>query len=158
APRRNARRARCAPAGRAGMRSRPPPPRRERRRSRSPATCSCDSPCALRAPRAGIGTRPGALRRDASKRATIRQIVDARRRGIGYRSRFRRPAVPAMNTIAPAAPRRAALIFIFVTVLIDILSFGLIIPVLPHLIENFLGGDVSRAAIWYGWFATVFMA
>ncbi len=58
----------------------------------------------------------------------------------------------------PAAPRRAALIFIFVTVLIDILSFGLIIPVLPHLIESFLGGDVSKAAIWYGWFATVFMA
>ena len=63
-----------------------------------------------------------------------------------------------MEPIAPAAPRRAALIFIFVTVLIDILSFGLIIPVLPHLIESFLGGDVSKAAIWYGWFATVFMA
>lgn len=56
------------------------------------------------------------------------------------------------------APRRAALIFIFVTVLIDILSFGLIIPVLPHLIESFLNGDVPRAAIWYGWFATAFMA
>ncbi|WP_300617417.1 TCR/Tet family MFS transporter [Dokdonella sp.] len=55
-------------------------------------------------------------------------------------------------------PRRAALIFIFVTVLIDILSFGLIIPVLPHLIEGFLNGDVSKAAVWYGWFATAFMA
>jgi DHA1 family tetracycline resistance protein-like MFS transporter len=30
--------------------------------------------------------------------------------------------------------RRAAVIFVFVTVLIDILSFGIIIPVLPHLI------------------------
>lgn len=55
-------------------------------------------------------------------------------------------------------PRRAALAFIFVTVLIDILSFGLIIPVLPHLIEGFLAGDVPRAAIWYGWFSTAFMA
>ncbi len=64
-----------------------------------------------------------------------------------------------MNQPELQAPRRrAALIFIFVTVLIDILSFGLIIPVLPHLIQNFLGGDVSRAAVWYGWFATVFMA
>ncbi|HEY6894532.1 MAG TPA: TCR/Tet family MFS transporter [Rhodanobacteraceae bacterium] len=63
-----------------------------------------------------------------------------------------------MNTPVASAPRRAALIFIFVTVLIDILSFGLIIPVLPHLIESFLGGDVSKAAVWYGWFATVFMA
>jgi len=68
--------------------------------------------------------------------------------------------IPAssVNTPVATAPRRAALIFIFVTVLIDILSFGLIIPVLPHLIESFLGGDVSKAAVWYGWFATVFMA
>ncbi|MGN6517828.1 MAG: TCR/Tet family MFS transporter [Dokdonella sp.] len=63
-----------------------------------------------------------------------------------------------MEPIAPAAPRRAALVFIFVTVLIDILSFGLIIPVLPHLIENFLHGDVAAAARWYTGFASVFMA
>ena len=40
--------------------------------------------------------------------------------------------------------------------LIDILAFGLIIPVLPHLIQGFLDGDVSRAAIWYGYFSTAF--
>jgi MFS transporter, DHA1 family, tetracycline resistance protein len=64
------------------------------------------------------------------------------------------------NATPPGAPpvRRAALIFIFITVLIDIMSFGLIIPVLPHLIESFLGGNVSDAAVWYGWFATAFMA
>jgi DHA1 family tetracycline resistance protein-like MFS transporter len=55
-----------------------------------------------------------------------------------------------------AARRRAALAFIFVTVLLDILAFGLIIPVLPHLIEHFLAGDVSRAAVWYGYFSTAF--
>ena len=54
--------------------------------------------------------------------------------------------------------RKAALVFIFVTVLIDILSFGLIIPVLPHLIESFLSGNVSRAAVWYGYFSTAFFA
>jgi len=59
---------------------------------------------------------------------------------------------------APPAARRAALAFIFVTVLLDILAFGMIIPVLPHLIDEFLGGDVARAARWYGAFATVFMA
>ncbi|MEO5625863.1 MAG: TCR/Tet family MFS transporter [Dokdonella sp.] len=63
-----------------------------------------------------------------------------------------------MDPTVQAAPRRAALIFIFVTVLIDILSFGLIIPVLPHLIENFLHGDISAAARWYTGFASVFMA
>jgi len=62
------------------------------------------------------------------------------------------------NTTLSAPPRRAALVFIFITVLIDILAFGLIIPVLPHLIENFLAGNVSRAAVWYGYFSTAFFA
>jgi len=61
---------------------------------------------------------------------------------------------------SPSAPvsgaRRAALVFIFITVLIDVLSFGLIIPVLPHLIEGFVGGDTAKAAYWVGLFGTVF--
>jgi DHA1 family tetracycline resistance protein-like MFS transporter len=52
--------------------------------------------------------------------------------------------------------RNAALIFIFFTVLIDVLSFGLIIPVLPHLIEDFTGGNTAHAAYWIGVFGTVF--
>ena len=52
--------------------------------------------------------------------------------------------------------RRAALAFIFVTVLIDILAFGLIIPVLPHLILNFVGGDDAAAARWYMLFSLAF--
>lgn len=69
-------------------------------------------------------------------------------------------ASAAAPVALPAGPRvrTAALAFIFVTVLLDILAFGMIIPVLPHLIAGFLGGNVSRAAQWYGWFATVFMA
>src|SRR5580704_17743352 len=61
---------------------------------------------------------------------------------------------------APTPPpaRRAALLFIFITLLIDILSFGLIIPVLPHLIKGFVGGNVSLAAWWYLAFSVVFMA
>ncbi len=46
----------------------------------------------------------------------------------------------------PRAARPAAMVFIFVTVLIDILAFGLIIPVLPHLIEQFIGADPAHAA------------
>ena len=54
-----------------------------------------------------------------------------------------------------AEPRRqAALAFIFVTVLIDMLAFGMIIPVLPMLVQDFVGGDASRAAIMYGVFGT----
>ncbi len=51
--------------------------------------------------------------------------------------------------------RRAALSFIFITIVLDILALGIIIPVLPGLIEDFLGGDTARAAKVYGLFATV---
>ena len=63
-----------------------------------------------------------------------------------------------MTEPVPHGARKAALIFIFVTVLIDILAFGLIIPVLPHLIEDFVGGDTAHAAYWVGVFGTVFAA
>jgi DHA1 family tetracycline resistance protein-like MFS transporter len=56
---------------------------------------------------------------------------------------------------APGSPpRTAALTFIFVTVLIDMLAFGMIIPVLPMLVQNFVGGDAVHAAEMYGVFGT----
>ncbi|MGO9945771.1 MAG: TCR/Tet family MFS transporter [Steroidobacteraceae bacterium] len=51
-------------------------------------------------------------------------------------------------------PRKAALAFIFVTVLIDMLAFGMIIPVLPLLVQNFAGGNAARGAQIYGAFGT----
>ena len=56
--------------------------------------------------------------------------------------------------VKAAAPRKAALAFIFVTVLLDVLAFGIVIPVLPKLIEAHAGGDTRRAAEIYGVFAT----
>jgi MFS transporter, DHA1 family, tetracycline resistance protein len=58
-----------------------------------------------------------------------------------------------MNTVVHQ-PRKAALAFIFVTVLIDMLSFGMIIPVLPILVKDFAGGDAARGAEIYGIFGT----
>src|SRR5438270_5398378 len=52
--------------------------------------------------------------------------------------------------------RKAAITFILVTVTLDILAMGLIIPVLPKLILDFLGGKMTSAADWNGWFALVF--
>ncbi len=46
--------------------------------------------------------------------------------------------------------KQAAIIFIFITVLIDILGIGLIIPVLPQLFEEVGGLDASEAAIFGG--------
>ena len=57
-------------------------------------------------------------------------------------------------TQAIQPPRKAALAFIFVTVLIDMLAFGMIIPVLPMLVQNFVGGDAARGAEFYGLFGT----
>jgi DHA1 family tetracycline resistance protein-like MFS transporter len=53
------------------------------------------------------------------------------------------------------AARPAALTFIFVTVVLDMLALGVIIPVLPRLVVTFLGGDTARGAEIYGVFGTV---
>ncbi|HNQ87506.1 MAG TPA: TCR/Tet family MFS transporter [Verrucomicrobiota bacterium] len=49
-----------------------------------------------------------------------------------------------------------AILFVLVTLALDILGFGLIIPILPRLIETFLGGDVSAATGVYGWLAALY--
>jgi DHA1 family tetracycline resistance protein-like MFS transporter len=55
---------------------------------------------------------------------------------------------------ALSSPRRAAVIFIFTTVVLDVLALGIIVPVLPALVVDFLGGNMARAAQIYGLFAT----
>jgi DHA1 family tetracycline resistance protein-like MFS transporter len=47
--------------------------------------------------------------------------------------------------------RKAAMGFIFITLLIDVTGLGLIIPVLPKLIEHLTGGNISQASQWGGW-------
>ncbi|MGB8260014.1 MAG: TCR/Tet family MFS transporter [Terracidiphilus sp.] len=50
--------------------------------------------------------------------------------------------------------RRAALGFIFVTVLLDMLAFGIIAPVLPRLILEFLASNVARTSETMGLFVS----
>src|SRR5256714_9518025 len=52
--------------------------------------------------------------------------------------------------------RKGAVIFIFITVTLDMLALGLSMPVLPKLVLNFLGGDSPNAAKMFGIFGTVF--
>ena len=49
------------------------------------------------------------------------------------------------------AKRNAALGFIFITILIDVIGFGIIIPVLPGLIKELTGGDITVAAKYGSW-------
>lgn len=44
-----------------------------------------------------------------------------------------------------------ALIFIFITLLLDVTGLGIIIPVFPKLIEQLIDGDISQAASYGGW-------
>jgi len=52
-------------------------------------------------------------------------------------------------------PSRAAFVFVFITVLLDMLALGVIVPVLPALVLAFKSGDTSSGATIYGLFATV---
>lgn len=61
----------------------------------------------------------------------------------------------SLNAETPIAPpRRAAVAFILITVLLDVIALGIIIPVFPTLITAFMGGDTPRAAYIYGIFGT----
>jgi DHA1 family tetracycline resistance protein-like MFS transporter len=46
----------------------------------------------------------------------------------------------------PQGPRKAAVLFIFATALMDVISLGIMIPVLPNLVKQFAGGDTALAA------------
>ena len=56
---------------------------------------------------------------------------------------------------APGTGRRqAAIAFILVTAMLDVMSMGLVIPVLPSLIEEFAGSNAS-AGVWNGVFVAL---
>lgn len=54
--------------------------------------------------------------------------------------------------------RNAALGFIFVTLLIDVTGFGIIIPVIPTLLSQLLGETITEASPWAGWLIASFAA
>ncbi|ESU24442.1 Major facilitator superfamily (MFS) permease [Flavobacterium enshiense DK69] len=47
--------------------------------------------------------------------------------------------------------KSAAVGFIFITMLIDVIGWGIIIPVIPKLIEELIHGDISVASRYGGW-------
>jgi DHA1 family tetracycline resistance protein-like MFS transporter len=105
--------------------------------------------------------QPAAVCHGTRRRPTLADRRRTARAGpapLGYRarsiatSRFMNPS-PAI----PVPRHRAALTFIFVTVMLDMLAFGIIIPVLPHLIVQLIGGSIAKAAAWTGAFGTLFM-
>lgn len=53
-------------------------------------------------------------------------------------------------------PGKHAMMFIFITVLIDMIGFGLIIPVMPDLIKGLTGQDAPNAAVMGGWLMSLY--
>ena len=47
--------------------------------------------------------------------------------------------------------RKAALGFIFITLLLDVIGFGIVIPVFPKLISELINGNLSQASLFGGW-------
>ena len=58
----------------------------------------------------------------------------------------------------PAAPGKHAITFVFITVLLDMIGFGIIIPVLPSLIMDITGESLSSAAPFNGYLLTAYAA
>ncbi len=52
--------------------------------------------------------------------------------------------------------RRPAVIFIFITLVLDILGIGLVVPVLPKLVQHYQGGDVTAGSNAYGLLAALY--
>lgn len=52
--------------------------------------------------------------------------------------------------------RKSAFVFIFVTVLVDSIGFGIILPVLPRLIMQLTNVTIDRAAAYGGWLSFVY--
>ena len=63
---------------------------------------------------------------------------------------------PASLEPSPLRAGKAALTFVFVTVAIDMIAFGIMAPVFPKLVIDFVAGDNARAAWVFGIFATSF--
>lgn len=61
----------------------------------------------------------------------------------------------ATNQSEPQTPKtsKASIAFVFTVVLIDMIGFGIIMPVLPELIVQITGNDLSSAAVHAGWLA-----
>ena len=53
---------------------------------------------------------------------------------------------PALTVTDP--PRKAAFAFIFAASLLNSISFGILIPILPSLIKQFVHGDTAAASDW----------
>jgi DHA1 family tetracycline resistance protein-like MFS transporter len=52
--------------------------------------------------------------------------------------------------------KRASVVFVLITVFIDVLGMGLVIPILPRLVQSLLGDAVAEASVVYGLLLSIY--
>jgi DHA1 family tetracycline resistance protein-like MFS transporter len=52
--------------------------------------------------------------------------------------------------------RRASVVFVLITLFLDILGIGLVFPILPRLVQNLLGADIGEASLVYGALVSIY--
>ena len=52
--------------------------------------------------------------------------------------------------------RRASVIFVLITLFIDVLGMGLVIPILPKLVQSLFGGAIAEASFVYGLLVSIY--
>src|ERR671931_1535074 len=52
--------------------------------------------------------------------------------------------------------RRASVVFVLITLFIDILGMGLVFPILPRLVQNLVGGAIGEASFIFGLLVAIY--
>ena len=52
--------------------------------------------------------------------------------------------------------RQASVIFVLITLFIDMLGMGLVIPILPRLVQNLLGGTIGESSFIFGLLVSIY--
>ena len=52
--------------------------------------------------------------------------------------------------------RRASVVFVLITLFIDVLGMGLVIPILPRLVQSLLGGEIAEASFVFGLLVSIY--
>ena len=52
--------------------------------------------------------------------------------------------------------RQASVVFVLITLFIDVLGIGLVIPILPRLVQSLLGGSIAQASLVFGILVSIY--
>jgi DHA1 family tetracycline resistance protein-like MFS transporter len=52
--------------------------------------------------------------------------------------------------------QRASVVFVLITLFIDVLGMGLVIPILPRLVQSLIGGEAARASFVFGLLVSIY--